>query len=51
MDDKNEKMSKSDIAKKIEQLKGMINTAPSQLDFETAIKLREEIAELKKELK
>ncbi len=51
VDKKEEKMSKSDITKKIEQLKGMMNTAASQLDFETAIKLREEIAKLKRKLK
>ena len=51
MDDNNEKLSKQDITKKIEQLKGMMNTAASQLDFETAIKLREEIAKLKKQLR
>lgn len=51
MDDKNEKLSKQDITKKIEQLKGMMNTAASQLDFETAIRLREEIANLKKQLR
>ena len=45
------KMSKQDALKKIEQLKGMMNTAASQLDFETAIKLREEIANLKKKLR
>jgi len=49
--DKEEKMSKSDIMKNIEHLKGMMNTAASQLDFETAIKLREEIAKLKRKLK
>ena len=47
----NSKMTKQDISKKIEQLKGMMNTAASQLDFETAIKLREEIAKLKKKLR
>ena len=46
-----EKMSKQDITKKIEQLKGMMNNAASQLDFETAINLREEIAKLKRKLK
>lgn len=51
MDNKEEKLSKQDIAKKIEQLKGMMNTAASQLDFETAINLREEIAKLKRKLK
>ena len=51
MDKKEESMSKQDILKKIEQIKGMMNTAASQLDFETAIKLREEIAKLKRKLK
>ena len=51
MEDKGEKLSKQDITKKIEQLKGMMNTAASQLDFETAIRLREEIAKLKKQLR
>ena len=48
-DDK--KLTKSEIMKQIEQLKGMMNTAASQLDFETAIKLREEIAKLKRKIK
>ena len=51
MEEKQEQMSKQDILKKIEQMKGMMNTAASQLDFETAIKLREEIAKLKRKLK
>ncbi len=51
MDVKEDKMDKKDISKKIEQLKGMMNTAASQLDFETAIKLREEIAKLKRQLR
>lgn len=51
MDTDEEKLSKSDIIKKIEGLKGMMNTAASQLDFETAIKLREEIAKLKRKLR
>lgn len=51
MDNEEEKMSKSDISKKIEQLKGLMNTAASQLDFETAITLREEIAKLKRKLR
>lgn len=45
------KMTKQEISKKIEQLKGMMNTAASQLDFETAINLREEIAKLKRKLR
>ena len=51
IDAKEEKMDKKDISKKIEQLKGMMTTAASQLDFETAIKLREEIAKLKRKLR
>ena len=51
MDAKEEKMDKKDISKKIEQLKGLMTTAASQLDFETAIKLREEIAKLKRKLR
>ena len=51
MDKKEEKLSKQDIIKKIEQMKGMMNTAASQLDFETAIQLREEIAKLKKKIR
>ncbi len=50
-ENESEKLSKQDLSKKIEQLKGMMNTAASQLDFETAIKLREEIAKLKRKLK
>ena len=48
MDNKEEKLSKQDKLKKIEQLKQMMNSAANQLDFETAIKLREEIAKLKR---
>ncbi len=51
MDAPEDKMTKQDMVKKIESLKGMMNTAASQLDFETAIKLREEIAKLKRKLK
>ena len=51
IDNNEEKMSKQDIIKKIEQLKGMMNTAASNLDFETAIQLREEISKLKRKLK
>ncbi len=51
MENDEKPMSKQDIAKQIEQLKGMMNTAASQLDFETAIKLREEIAKLKRKLR
>ncbi len=51
MEEKQENLSKQDITKKIEQLKAMMNTAASQLDFETAITLREEIAKLKRKLR
>ncbi len=51
MDNDDSKMTKNDIMKKIEQLKGMMSTAASQLDFETAINLREEIAKLRRKLK
>lgn len=51
IDEDNKKLTKSEIMKQIESLKGMMNTAASQLDFETAIKLREEIAKLKRKLK
>ena len=51
IDKQDTKLSKADIIKKIEQLKGMMNTAASQLDFETAIKLREEISKLKRKIR
>ena len=51
MENKEEKLSKQDIIKKIEQLTGMMNTAASQLDFETAISIREEITKLKRKMK
>ncbi len=37
-----------DIGKQIESLQGLMKTASAALDFETAIKLRDRIAELKK---
>ena len=51
IDNKEEKLSKHDILKKIEQLKCMMNTAASSLDFETAIQIREEISKLKRKIK
>ncbi|MFQ6752432.1 MAG: excinuclease ABC subunit UvrB [Clostridia bacterium] len=51
MDKKEESMSKQDITKKIELLKGQMDSAAKRLDFETAINLREEIAKLKKKLR
>lgn len=46
------KISKKDvnIPKEIERIKGLMKIASNQLDFETAIKLREELNLLKKEL-
>lgn len=44
-------MSYNDIIKEIERLKGLMNVASSTLDFEKAIKLREDISSLKKMLK
>ena len=43
------KKSKQDISKEIERLKGLMDIASKQLDFETAIKLRDEILKLRKE--
>lgn len=51
MEEKHEKLSKSELIKKIEQLKGAMKTAASSLDFETAIRLREEITKLKRQLR
>jgi len=44
------KVLKQDIPKEIEKLKSLMKIASTQLDFETAIKLRDEINELKKHL-
>ena len=41
-------LKKSDIPKEIERLKGLMKIAASNLDFETAIQLRDKIAELKR---
>lgn len=43
-----EKIDLKEIPKKIELLKGLMRTASKELDFEKAIKYREEIKELKK---
>ncbi len=45
------KKSKQDISKEIERLKGLMDIASKQLDFETAIKLRDEILKLKKDIR
>lgn len=42
-----EKLSIKDIQKEIERLKDLMNTSVRSLDFESAIKLRDRIAELK----
>lgn len=46
-----EKLQGFDITREIERLKGLMKTASANLDFETAIKLRDEISELKGRLK
>lgn len=43
-----DKVKGEDIPAEIEKLKGLMMTASGQLDFETAIKMRDRIAELKK---
>ncbi len=45
---KSENIKLEEIPKKIELLKGLMNTASKELDFEKAISYREEIKELKK---
>lgn len=47
---KDDVLSPKDLACEIERLKGLMKVASSDLDFERAIKLRDEIAELKKQL-
>lgn len=44
-------IAKENISAEIERLKGLMKVASSQLDFETAISLRDKIAELKKSIK
>ncbi len=46
-----DKMSRREITKEIEQLNSLMSIASSNLEFETCIKLRDEIAALKKRLK
>ena len=41
-------MRGGDIGRQIKSLQGLMKTASAALDFETAIKLRDRIAELKK---
>ncbi len=47
----NERLGAKDIVKEIERLKGMMKVASEQLDFERAILLRDEMNELKRQLK
>jgi excinuclease ABC subunit B len=47
---KDDVLSPKDLVGEIERLKGLMKVASSDLDFERAIKLRDEIAELKKQL-
>ena len=47
---KDDILSHKDLVSEIERLKGLMKVASSDLDFERAIKLRDEIAELKKQL-
>lgn len=44
------KMDKRDIKREIENMKAKMNVAAAGLDFETAIRFREQIAELRKQL-
>lgn len=47
----NEKLSVKDLIREVEHLKGMMKVAAEQLDFEKAISLRDEMNELKKQIK
>ncbi len=46
-----EKLSVKDLVKEVERLKGLMQIAAEALDFEKAITLRDELAELKKQIK
>ena len=46
----NAKVNRKDIEKEIEKLKGFMDMSVKTLDFESAIKLRDRIAELKRQL-
>ena len=48
---KEQKIKREEIPKEIETLKGLMASAAARLDFETAIEIRNQIAELKKQLK
>ena len=47
----NAKLSPQDLVREVERLKGLMKTASAALDFEQAIKLRDEMNELKKQIK
>ncbi len=46
-----DKLSPKDLVKEVERLKGLMQTAAAALDFEKAIRLRDELNELKKQIK
>ena len=48
---KEQKTEIKDVKEEIERLKGLMAVASKQLDFETAITLRDKISELKKQIK
>ncbi len=48
---KDTKLTPKDLVQEIERLKGLMKTASAELDFERAIKLRDEMNELKKQVK
>lgn len=47
----NDKLSVKDMIREVERLKGLMKVASEQLDFESAIKLRDEMNNLKKQIK
>ncbi len=47
----NKQLTRNEVTKEIERLRGLMSVASSQLDFETCITLRDEIGQLKKLLK
>ena len=47
----NAKLSPKDLVREVERLKGLMKTASAALDFERAILLRDEMNELKKQIK
>ncbi len=48
---KNDKLTVKDLAREIERVKGLMKVASEQLDFEKAIVLRDELNELKRQMK